>query len=110
MHTTLRYKEFVRGKILYYLTLLFPNPASLPLLQGELDLIGYPVPLEELQFHLAYLAEKGFVETQLRHAGGLEITLVKVTARGIDYCDGRLPADEGIYVERRRRPATEQER
>jgi hypothetical protein len=30
-----------------------------------------------------------------------EIPLVKITAQGIDYFDGRLPADEGIYVEPR---------
>jgi len=24
---------------------------------------------------------------------------VKITAKGIDYQDGRLPADEGVYVE-----------
>jgi hypothetical protein len=27
------------------------------------------------------------------------VTLVRITAKGIDYQDGRLPADEGIYVE-----------
>jgi len=24
---------------------------------------------------------------------------VKITAKGIDYHDGRLPADDGVYVE-----------
>jgi hypothetical protein len=27
------------------------------------------------------------------------VRVVKITAKGIDYHDGRLPQDEGIYVE-----------
>ncbi len=95
-------KEIVRGKILYYLALVYPQAVTLPLLQGELDLFGYPVPIEELKFHLAYLAEKGMVTVE--EPGSLQprrkVALVKITARGIDYHDGRLPADEGVYVER----------
>jgi hypothetical protein len=95
-------KEIVRGKILYYLALVYPQAVTLPLLQGELDLFGYPVPIDELKFHLAYLAEKGMVTVE--EPGSLQprrkVALVKITARGIDYHDGRLPADEGVYVER----------
>jgi len=97
----MRRKEIIRGKILYYLALIYPQPATLPLLQGELDVFGYPVLMDELNFHLAYLAEKGLVS--LENQGGLQprrkVTLVKITAKGIDYHDGRLPADEGVYVE-----------
>jgi hypothetical protein len=96
-----RQKEVIRGKILYYLALVYPQPVTLPLLQGELDLFGYPVVLDELNFHLAYLAEKGLVS--LEDASVTEprrkVTLVKITAKGIDYHDGRLPADEGVYLE-----------
>jgi len=101
MVTSLRHKEIVRGKILYYLALIYPQPATLPLLQGELDLFGYPVLMDELNFHLAYLAEKGLVS--LENVRGPHshrpVTLVKITAKGIDYYDGRLPADDGIYLE-----------
>ena len=96
-----REKELVRGKILHYLALVYPQPVTLPLLQGELDLFGYPVPMDELTFHLAYLAEKGLVA--LEDAGSVQprrkVALVKITAKGIDYYDGRLPAEEGVYVE-----------
>jgi hypothetical protein len=99
----MRRKEIIRGKILYYLALIYPQPATLPLLQGELDLFGYPVLMDELNFHLAYLAEKGLVS--LENQAGLQprrrVTLVKITAKGIDYHDGRLPADDGVYVEPR---------
>jgi len=103
MAATVRHKEIIRGKILCYLALIYPQSATLPLLQGELDIIGYPVPLEELNFHLAYLGEKKLVAVECvrgprsRH----EIPLVKITAQGIDYFDGRLPADEGVYLEPR---------
>jgi len=98
-----RQQEVIRGKILYYLALMYPQSVTLPVLQGELDLFGYPVLRDELNFHLAYLAEKGLVS--LEDASLTEprrkVTLVKITAKGIDYHDGRLPADEGVYLEPR---------
>ncbi|MGO8733260.1 MAG: hypothetical protein ACLQVM_10750 [Terriglobia bacterium] len=101
MAATVRHREVIRGKILYYLGLIYPQAATLPLLQGELDIFGYPVPLEELDFHIAYLAEKRLVAVERVRGPRTrrEILLVKITAQGIDYFDGRLPADEGIYVE-----------
>jgi hypothetical protein len=101
MATNIRHKEIIRGKILYYLALIYPQAATLPLLQGELDIFGYPVPLEELNFHVAYLNEKGLVVVE-KARGPVphqNIPLVKITAKGIDYHDGRLPADHGIYME-----------
>ncbi len=101
MSTTLRHKELLRGKIMFYLNLIYPQTATLPLLQAELDYFGYPVPLDELHFHVAYLAEKGLVETEVArgaHTHG-SMTLVKITAHGIDLLNGRLPPDEGIYLE-----------
>ena len=104
MARSVRHKEIIRGKILYYLGLIYPQAATLPLLQGELDIFGYPVPLEELNFHIAYLSEKGLVAVERVRGprSRAEIPLVKITAQGIDYYDGRLPADEGIYVEPQR--------
>lgn len=99
MTSSLRQKEIVRGKILYYLKLIYPQSATLPLLQGELDIFGYPVPLDDLDFHVAYLAEKGLVNVDERPNARRSITLVKITAKGIDYLDGRLPKDEGVYLE-----------
>lgn len=101
MNITLRHKELIRGKVLYYLALIYPQSATLPLLQGELDFFGYPVPLEELGFHVAYLAEKGLVSVEGARGPGLHraTNLVKITAKGIDYHDGRLPPDDGIYME-----------
>ncbi len=101
-----RKQELIRGKILYYLALIFPKAATLALLQGELDILGYAVPLDELNYHLAYLADKEMVTIESAHGGRgpqghPKVTLVKITARGIDYYEGRLPAEEGIYLEPR---------
>lgn len=102
MNSTLRQKEIVRGRILQYLDLIYPQPATLPLLQGELDILGFPVPMDDLNFHIAYLAEKGLLSIDTpRGPASRKVTLVKITARGIDFYEGRLPTDEGIYLEPR---------
>ena len=101
-------KEAVRGKILYYLALIYPQAATLPLLQGALDLFGYPVPMDELELHLAYLGVRKLVSRNYykppqrgnpRPVPLRKVAVMKITAKGIDYYDGRLPADPGIYVE-----------
>jgi hypothetical protein len=99
--TSLRQKELIRGKMLFYLNLIYPQTATLPLLQAEMDYFGYPIPIEELSFHVAYLAEKGLVQVEgVRGPYSHRNThRVKITARGIDYLDGRLPPDEGIWIE-----------
>ncbi len=96
-----RQREFIRGKILYYLALVYPHATSLPMLQGELDIFGYPVPMDEMLYHIAYLGEKGYVVVeQGRGPGGRAgVTLVTITAKGIDYGEGRLPLDDGVYLE-----------
>jgi hypothetical protein len=101
MTSMLRHNEIVRGKILHYLGLIYPQSATLLLLQGELDLLGYSLSMEELNFHVAYLAEKDLLAvTSGKGPRTLRsIPLIKITARGIDYRDGRLPLDEGIYLE-----------
>lgn len=70
---------------------------------GELRLhvlrrAGYQLSEEELQFHLNYLAQKGYVETkQLRAArAGLEMTAVRATARGVDLAEGRIAEHAGV--------------
>jgi hypothetical protein len=104
MTTNIRQNELIRGKVLYYLALIYPQPATLPLLQGELDIFGYPVTLDQLNFHVSYLAEKGLVGVERKRGprSAREITLVRITVKGIDYYDGRLPADEGVYLEPKR--------
>src|SRR5207249_11009983 len=53
--------------------------------------------------HVAYLVEKGLasVDEVRGPVPRRKIPLVKITAKGIDYYDGRLPADSGAYLEPR---------
>src|SRR5580700_6170740 len=83
----LRQKELVRGKMLFYLNLIYPQTATLQLLQAEMDYFGYPVPMEELSFHVAYLSEKGLVQVEGLRGPYVQrqANRVKITAHGIDY-------------------------
>ena len=102
-------KEAVRGKILYYLALIYPQAATLPVLQGGLDdLFGCRVPMHELESHLAYLGVRKLVSRNYymppqrgnpRSVRLRKVAMMKITAKGLDYYDGRLPADPGIYLE-----------
>jgi len=94
-------KAIIRGKILYYLALIYPQAATFALVQGNLQLFGYPAPMDELDLHIAYLVKKNLVSLDKYNASHRvrRVRLVKITAKGIDYHDGRLPQDEGIYVE-----------
>jgi hypothetical protein len=91
----------IRGKILYYLALIYPQAATFALVQGNLQLFGYPAPMDELDLHLTYLVKKKLVSLDKfnRSHRVRRVRVVKITAKGIDYHDGRLPQDEGIYVE-----------
>jgi len=103
MATTLRNKELIRGKILYYLTIIYPRSATLPLLQGELDMFGYPISMDDLQFDVTYLIEKGLAAAEAVRGPvpRRQVTLVKATPKGIDTYDGRVAADAGVYFEPR---------
>jgi hypothetical protein len=101
MTTSARHNEIVRGKILQYLGMIYPQPATPLLLQGELDLLGYSLSLDEINFQVTYLAEKELVSVGSGKGPRTlrSIPLIRITAKGIDYRDGRLPLDEGIYLE-----------
>lgn len=98
---TTQNKAIIRGKILRYLALMYPQAATLPLLQGELQLLGYPAPMDELNLDIAYLVKKKLISLDKYNSSHRvrRVKVVKITAKGIDYYDGRLPQDEAIYVE-----------
>jgi len=103
MATTVRNKELIRGKILYYLTIIYPRSATLLLLQGELDMFGYPISMDDLRFHVSYLIEKGLAaeETVRGPIPRRHVAMVKATPKGIDTYDGRIGPDSGVYFEPR---------
>jgi len=70
---------------------------------GELRLhllrrAGYQVSEKDLEFHLNYLEEKGYVEIKHLRAvkAGLEMTAVRATARGVDLAEGRIAEHAGV--------------
>ena len=78
----------VRQLILRAACPCYPNPLDSQLLRATLANLGYPMDDKDLRFYLAYLAERGFVRIEDRKAYG--ITLVTITASGIDVLDGRV--------------------
>jgi hypothetical protein len=94
-------RAIIRGKILFYLRRDLPERHTVPSLWEELACFGYHVYPTSLEWHINYLAEKGLVAVEQVHGpcSKAEIALVTITTRGIDYFDGLLPADEGIYIE-----------
>ncbi len=53
---------------------------------------------DELQGHLNYLAQAGYVETKrLRSSlADLELTVARATAKAVDLVEGRLPPDPAL--------------
>jgi hypothetical protein len=59
---------------------------------------GYALNDEDLQFHVNYLADGGYLESETLRAGKakFELKRVRATRRAVDLHDGRIPADAGI--------------
>jgi hypothetical protein len=91
--------ESQRGVIL--LTLIYRGLEWVPWpeLRKQMARQGYPLPDEELQFHLNYLADAQYVEVETLRASrevGVELKRVRATKRAVDLHDGRIMADPGV--------------
>ncbi len=90
--------ESQRGVLL--LTLIYRGLDWVPWteLRKQMARQGYPLADEELQFHLNYLSDGSYVETETLRAGraGLELKRVRATKKAVDLHDGRIAADPGI--------------
>jgi hypothetical protein len=77
-------------------------------LAGALDLLGYPMSVESLQFSLLYLAERGFVRVwrarempgwrpdRQMDGRGDTVVCAKLLAEGVLLLDALRPADPGV--------------
>jgi len=83
-----RYRR-IRGAILKLLAHEHPGPLDFKVLHFLLDDLGYTITEEEMESHLAYLADpkKECVRIERRKSTGLEITLVFITGTGLDVLD-----------------------
>lgn len=70
-----------------------PMPLDAVIIRRCLMNHGYPIPMKDLESHLAYLAEKQMVKLEERRDYG--ITLASITAKGLDVVEGRT-TDPGI--------------
>jgi len=92
--------RIARGQILHILKIAYPGPASLELLETTLNDRKYPSSPAVLKGYLDYMADKGYVKVWEEHDDmmGVERTLAKLTAAGIDLLEGSLPADPGVVL------------
>jgi hypothetical protein len=92
-------KEIQRGLILKILLVCYPESRTLydvlvQLVKGQ----SQECDSRTLQFHIGYLHDRGYVATERLRSGPTNISLyiVRLTAKGVDLLDGRLPEDTGV--------------
>ena len=98
-----------RGRILLALHQEYGREmTSVRSLRGALDLLGYSLSQESLEFSLVYLAESGYLKIwRLRDtpawrpdrdgdASPERIVFAKLLPKGVRLIDGREPADAGV--------------
>lgn len=85
----------IRGAILKLLAHQHPGPIDFKVLHYLLDDLRYTITEEELDSHIVYLAEKGFVKRDTRKSSGIEIVMVTISPGGLDVLDG-FYSDIGI--------------
>ncbi len=90
-----RYRR-IRGKILRLLIKWHPAPLNLEELHALLDDMGYPITKEELESHLVYLEEPGYIKIEKRMTEGMESKKIRILKKGIDVNDGLGSGDIGI--------------
>lgn len=92
-----RYRK-IRGRILQILIKWHPAPLDFTEIHVFLDDLGYSITREELESHLAYLEEPGYIRIEKRKAEGIKVQKVRIMKKGIDIVDGFGDPDIGIDV------------
>lgn len=91
-----RYRK-VRGNILRVLIKWHPAPLDINEIHIFLDDLGYSITKEELESHLAYLEEPGYIRIEKRKAEGIEAKKIRILKKGIDIID-KFEEDIGVDV------------
>ena len=91
-----RYRK-IRGNILRVLIKWHPAPLDANEIHIFLDALGYSITKEELQSHLAYLEEPGYIQIEKRKSEGIEVQKIRIMKKGIDIID-KFANDIGIDV------------
>ncbi|WP_051273243.1 hypothetical protein [Desulfotruncus alcoholivorax] len=92
--------RIVRGHLMQVLKVAYPGPASLELLEITLNDRSYSTSPAILKGYLDYLADKGYVKVWEEEDDlmGVNRTLAKLTAAGVDLLEGNVPADPGVVL------------
>ena len=90
--------RIVRGLILSALIHEHPKAVDVHVVLRVLDDMEHTISAHELDHHLVYLQEKGYVELMNPKGKGYNIKMVKITAKGTDLHD-RFIEDPGVFVE-----------
>lgn len=90
----------IRGRILKILKTNYPYPAGEELISNILTDAQYNISPPQVNAHLIYLKEKGYIEMQNTHVPGLEIhrNLAKLTTKGIDLLEENIAQDPGVDI------------
>ncbi|PYV17331.1 MAG: hypothetical protein DMG21_08620 [Acidobacteria bacterium] len=90
--------EAERGTLLFCLILRKLEWMPFTELRKQMARQGYPMGDAQLQFHLNYLSQGGYVETDTLRSGRVlvEMKRVRATKRAVDLHDGRIPSDPGV--------------
>lgn len=88
----------IRGWILRILYMNMPEWAGDHLISQILTDAQYRVSPAQVQGHLNYLAEKGYVELKevTSEETGLTRHIARLTPKGIDLVEGNIPEDPGV--------------
>jgi hypothetical protein len=92
-----KYKR-IRGAILKLLAHQHPGAIDFKVLHYLLDDLRYTISGEECSSHICYLAQKGLVNKEMRSSGGVDITMVTISPRGLDVLDGFIN-ETGVDIE-----------
>jgi len=91
----------LRGRILKVLEIDYPRELSVDFVALTLSENGFPITPSLLEGHVAYLEEKGYLES--RRVGvdeaGIERRVIRLTARGKDLLEGSIEPDPGVHCD-----------
>lgn len=90
----------IRGWIVRILQRAYPLGMEDKSLHRQLNGLGYSVTYRELQAHLAYLQEDGFLTKQQfgdEYRNELTNDIYKLTTKGVDLAEGSI-TDEGVEI------------
>lgn len=90
----------IRGRVLKALDFEFPRAMSFQMIGYALQSARYQCTPGQIQAHLAYLEQKGYV--RMENVGledlALRRDMATLTAQGKDLVEGNIPDDPGVVI------------